>query len=691
MTFDTNTILGVSAIIVAIAIPACGYLLKKSKEKKEKRAKFFKIDGKKSSDLTAFDLLGIRSSEKLRFNEYYLSRDHDNVLAQRLADDNNAIIIGPPLAGKTRAIYQALKKLSPARDIYAPNRDALKAGPIQLPRQLSLLKNSIVFFDDINKHASQPGFQTMLAEYDKHEVQIIATCRDGNNYKTFCDLLTTEQILFGDPIEIARATDKQIEEVVKDSGIDSPNKSDGTIGSIFVPLDEMIKRFNKASEDEKDILNALKRLFDGNIFASGEIFSAEHIKAVCHTEWEETKTKTEWKRLLEKLAQIGFFEINGGTIQIEEVYLEDVILRKYQKHNDLDKLFGIFSGDFDALFALGSRAGDIGENSQNKREYINLAINIYNSCLGLKKNQKKSFDYSGIQNNLGNAYLTLAHVEEKVVNCNLAITAYEKALKVRTLNDLPLDYAATQNNLGSAYRTLADVEDTDTNCELAITAFKESLKVYTHNDLPFEYSIAQNNLGNAYQSLATVVDKGINCRLAISAHEEALKVRTINILPLYYASTQNNLGIAYSMLAEVENRADNCRLAITAYKEALKVRTLDDLPLDYATTQNNLGNAYDILAGVENRAGNCQFAITAYNEALRIRKIDNLPLYYADTHINLGNAYGIWAEVEDKGENCNKARHAYNEALKIYTEENYPLQFEILTGNISILDRIEAS
>ena len=53
------------------------------------------------------------------------------------------------------------------------------------------------------------------------------------------------------------------------------------------------------------------------------------------------------------------------------------------------------------------------------------------------------------QNNLGNAYRTLAEVEDKTENCKKAIQAYMQALEIRTLEQFPMDYAMTQNNLGS--------------------------------------------------------------------------------------------------------------------------------------------------------------------------------------------------------------------------------------------------
>jgi tetratricopeptide (TPR) repeat protein len=102
--------------------------------------------------------------------------------------------------------------------------------------------------------------------------------------------------------------------------------------------------------------------------------------------------------------------------------------------------------------------------------------------------------YGMTQNNLGNAYVTLAEVEAKAENCSRAIEAYDKALKVHTRDRFPMDYGMTQNNLGNAYRTLAEVEGKAENSKRAIEAYDKALKVYTPEIFPIQYSSIKNNL-----------------------------------------------------------------------------------------------------------------------------------------------------------------------------------------------------
>ena len=52
----------------------------------------------------------------------------------------------------------------------------------------------------------------------------------------------------------------------------------------------------------------------------------------------------------------------------------------------------------------------------------------------------------------------------------------------------------TQNNLGNAYSTLAEVEDKAKNCQSAIQAYDEALKVYTKEEFPEVYHLVEHNL-----------------------------------------------------------------------------------------------------------------------------------------------------------------------------------------------------
>ncbi|MDW8298932.1 MAG: TIR domain-containing protein [Anaerolineae bacterium] len=261
------------------------------------------------------------------------------------------------------------------------------------------------------------------------------------------------------------------------------------------------------------------------------------------------------------------------------------------------------------------------------------------ACADALRETEDAWLRAALHNSLGNAYCTLARVEDQVVNLHRAIEAYYEALRFFTPDAAPLDYAATQHNLGNAYSDLAKVEDRVVNLRRAIEAYYEALRFRTPDDAPLDYTRTQHNLGNAYSALAQVEDRAANLHRAIAAYHEALRFRTPDTAPLDYAGTQNNLGNAYSALAQVEDRAANLRRAIAAYREALRFYTPEAAPLNYAAMQHSLGVAYSALAQVEDRVVNLSEAITACHEALRFYTPDDAPLHYAETQAVLGIAY----------------------------------------------------
>jgi tetratricopeptide (TPR) repeat protein len=81
------------------------------------------------------------------------------------------------------------------------------------------------------------------------------------------------------------------------------------------------------------------------------------------------------------------------------------------------------------------------------------------------------------------------------------VKAFKEALKVYTLDGYPFDYAATQNNLGNAYSTLADVQDKEGNATKAVRAFEEALKVYTLGKYPSQFRAVTSNMEQAKMKL----------------------------------------------------------------------------------------------------------------------------------------------------------------------------------------------
>ncbi len=210
----------------------------------------------------------------LKNKQQYFERDFDKELfkltekqIQILLDDSRTqaraiLIVGRPLAGKTTAVYNLLKK-----DILT---DFILVKPKILTdlssRFLDLIKlfpekQTIVFLDDITNYGEQVYD---FVEKLKGIALVIATIRTGEKeYAQFERQAKGETAFdkFFDIVEIPKITsDKQ--QIIEKFNITADQQKffDGNIGTILLDLTEMQKRYDKLPENAKLLLKTFKAL-----------------------------------------------------------------------------------------------------------------------------------------------------------------------------------------------------------------------------------------------------------------------------------------------------------------------------------------------------------------------------------------------------------------------------------------------
>src|SRR5574341_1433767 len=144
-----------------------------------------------------------------------------------------------------------------------------------------------------------------------------------------------------------------------------------------------------------------------------------------------------------------------------------------------------------------------------------LSYNFFVSRENAAKENLKSQVYSSIQK--ADSLYEAGLFEE-------AIGEYENILNTISSKIFPDEYAAIQNNLGNAYSSLAEMRDKEPNIRRTINAYQEALKIFTVERYPSEHATVQNNLGTAYTKLAEVRDTESNIEKAIDAHQKALNI-----------------------------------------------------------------------------------------------------------------------------------------------------------------------
>jgi len=324
-------------------------------------------------------------------------------------------------------------------------------------KKIKAIYEVIFFLDDLHRFVENQNFEYLLRAFLDSDTTIVATSRSGIEYQKVKDKLAGRDIdpaiIFGeDFVELKNIAEEEGKSIAAKVRISWDTvKFNGTVGSIFLRLSEMEERFSHCESVEKTILRAIKLLYISGIYEARQFFPLKWLKIVCFKKYELEGKVFEWNKWLEGLKDKEFVKLEKDRVWAEEVYLEYIVELDVEITN-LDvfrAMIDIFSEVHDALFLLGNKANDIGTVELEKAEFMKSAIE-----------------------------------------------AYEEALKVRTLERFPIQYAMTQNNIGNAYVTLAEVENKAENCKSAIEAYAEAFKIFTKSEFPEFYPVVERNLKN---------------------------------------------------------------------------------------------------------------------------------------------------------------------------------------------------
>lgn len=228
----------------------------KKQEKEEKYYKFLKP----SSSLLPGDILGpgLRSTATM---DFYWQRKIDREIKEVLESGHSLLVLGNSLAGKTRAVYEALKNIENATILMPPDR-FFQEEDIQLPEKGE--GPLIAVFDDIDQllnRYSKIKLEAFLFKLIESGATIAATCRRGNEYRFFDSMIShkiREQLKI---VTIKRMNDYQVKAFhefcqkisKKGKPIELDTEAfDGNIGSYFMDLTQMGQRFRDMDKIVKE-------------------------------------------------------------------------------------------------------------------------------------------------------------------------------------------------------------------------------------------------------------------------------------------------------------------------------------------------------------------------------------------------------------------------------------------------------
>jgi len=323
---------------------------------------------KLATDLDAADVLGYRNKY---YNPFYYVRDHDANLRRHIEKSHNVLVLGEPLSGKTRAAFEALR-LQHDTEVIFPSPEEMHNG-FQLPS--SRTRRLIAFLDDVDVYFERGSPNEMLVEFLQQGVSVVATCRTGPEYGLFSQAVTpifTEGLRYVRIIKKLQSSDLQAfpQDVLAEME-DPDSEFDGNIGSLFIKLQQMRRRYDSIQKSNSSIdkvcclvLKALKMLYFSSNFETKSTYRLQKVRDLAERlhlsttanfeqrnlptlryqllkglEHEYREFAALWHQALQKLKNddngLSFIEVRGKIVGTEEVYLERVVDHTYTSSNAL--------------------------------------------------------------------------------------------------------------------------------------------------------------------------------------------------------------------------------------------------------------------------------------------------------------------------------------------------------------------
>ncbi|HAS42701.1 MAG TPA: hypothetical protein DCS93_19630 [Microscillaceae bacterium] len=319
----------------------------------------------------------IMDTRKKFHQDFYYQRPFDEHIFELAMDDKNLLLIGNSLAGKTRAIYELIKKLAitrPQTQILFPlNVSVKKNQPLSIPKITG--HRHIAFIEDIDDYYKsnnerRQNYDFVIKELVRNDVQMFATCRTGPEYQSYKKEAHSKVKELFEVVKVDKINQADLNQFQErlDLDIERPRKFDGNIGSLFMKIQKMKDRYETLAHHAKnvdddvtnvtkiahEILKALKAFYySSNYFQkneySRELVQDYTLRRLLGKFASDKKVLNEFQLKLNRATQpppelhkfkanfdyaleylrsdddhLNFIEL-GKTIKTEEVYLETLV------------------------------------------------------------------------------------------------------------------------------------------------------------------------------------------------------------------------------------------------------------------------------------------------------------------------------------------------------------------------------
>lgn|GEM_PF-2328419 len=320
-----------------------------------------------NGSLNPISFMGLRGNHYKK--DFFFAHPIYDKIKTKIIEDDLIFIVGNPLAGKTRIVYDTLSNLQKGYIVKPKIDKSIKE--YLLPRR----KDLIVFLDEIDDYCrtNAEAVNKVLFYLIKNKIKCIATCRTGPEFNQLKKALNAHIFSELHSAQILIPRFDKNESSVKSflisnaSRIKNIESFDGNMGALILPLDDMRKRYTSLVEQDKQlpiaILKGLKLHYHLlNYESKKSFYDDSKILNFCVKYLQEDITKHEWENAKGELTTdettLNFIDEKEFII-IEEAYL-------------------------DFLYNENGNSADVVDSTLNKYKIDRLLNDIYKDIIAKK-------------------------------------------------------------------------------------------------------------------------------------------------------------------------------------------------------------------------------------------------------------------------------------------------------------------
>jgi len=449
-------------------------------------------------------------------------------ISQSISNNQITFIIGNPLSGKTRIVYDNIVKFKNAYLIIL--QPGFETDEFTLPKN----SDRILFIDDINdfSHKNSIALNRVINYSINNNIKLIITCRKGPEFEEFKKTINRHiyEELMMNCYEIPRWNKNEIvlkEFIKKYEHLSTTNDAfDGNIGSIILPLSAMKTRYNLLLKNNDDlplsILKGLKLHYHlHNYEKNKNTYNNHKIRVFCEKfrdnkisfeNWEKAKSK-----ISSQITELNFIE-DCEDIIIEEAYLDfiknpitDQILDVVDPTMDLSKIKRLYRD----LYRDPYEAKALGF-VQNLRDYNSLILRSksFNDALNI---------FSEFPQKINPNYQTANFLLGKCENIFQFFHAYNLFKKIKTINLWKVDISKFGSYFDNFCDLLTDTIELDKMQLIKKGAFANRLTKLSVQDK----------------------EKSLICLFSQLSPKEIFNNRNFSLVALYCLQSKNEFNIYF--------------------------------------------------------------------------------------------------------------------------------------------------